>query len=441
MATAHPRRKQRTNADYLIVGGGMAGISALAETRRLGISALCLEADKKPGGRVRTVRSRRLATHPVELGAEFVHGPGMKQLCESLGLTLIKHPSDGSAYVDEELLPLLPILDAFRSIRERAAAHLGAGKEDRSVEEFVASLPPEHLPPGVTPHLMLQLIRNDFAARISDLGLTGLLAPDVDGYEDNYRVAEGYDEVPRRLAALGGGEDLRVNHVVSAVVRHRDRVDVVTNRGIYSGNVAVVCLPVGVLQAGDVKFDPPLSLARSIALDSINAGAATKLVLSFRRSKKGTTFWPSTVPLLATSLATQLWWPTSWGFGEQRHFLASCLVGGAAVERFEERDPRQVGIAQLAHMFGRERVEGKALEPYHVKSWHKDSRIKGGYSSLPVGVDHAVLLQELESPEDQDNPQMFFAGDYVTRHPGSAYSAYQSGIDAVRRAVVLRKMG
>jgi monoamine oxidase len=441
MATVRIPRRQRTKADYLIVGGGMAGISAIAEARRLGISAICLEADRKPGGRIRTVRNRRFANHPVELGAEFVHGSAMKRLCQSLGLTLLKHPSDGAAYVDRELLPLLPILDGFKGIRERAAAHLAAGKEDRSVEEFIAALELEDLPQGVTSHLLLQLIRNDFAARISDLSLTGLLAPDVDGYEDNYRVAEGYDEVPRRLAALRGENDLRVNHVVTAILRRRGGVDVFTNRGVYSGNVAVVCLPVGVLQAGDVKFEPPLALAKSVALGSISAGTATKLILCFRRSKRGGTFWPPAVPLLATSLATQLWWPTSWGFGEQRRFLASCLVGGAAVQRFAERDPRQVGIAQLAHMFGRERVEGKVLAPYHVKSWHDDPRIKGGYSSLPVGIDHAVLLRELESPDDHDDPRLFFAGDYVTRHPGSAHSAYQSGIDAVRRAVALRNRG
>jgi monoamine oxidase len=433
-------RKLRTNADFLIIGGGMAGVSALAEARRLDIDALCLEAHTKPGGRIRTVRNRRLAQYPIELGAEFVHGAFMRHLCESLGLTLIKHPSDGAAFVDGEFLPLLPILQVFTSIREQAAAHLAAGKDDSSVEEFLAALTRgQHiLPKGVTAHLLLQLVRNDFAARVSDLGLTGLLAPDVDGYEENYRVAEGYDEVPRRLAA---GGDVRVNHVASAVIRYPDRVDVVTNRGIYSGNVAIVCLPVGVLQAGDVRFEPPLSRARSVALDAINAGAATKLVLCFRRNRLGRLFWPKDLPLLATSLATQLWWPTGWGHADERHFLASCLVGGAAVVRFAERDPRQVGLAQLAHMFGRERVEGKMLAPYFVKSWHAEPRIKGGYSSLRPGVFHDALLRELEAPEDDTFPQLFFAGEYVTFHPGSAHSAYQSGIAAVRRAAALRRTG
>jgi lysine-specific histone demethylase 1B len=204
--------------------------------------------------------------------------------------------------------------------------------------------------------------------------------------------------------------------------------------------VVVVCLPVGVLQAGDVHFDPPLSDEKTTAIEAMTAGTATKLVLSFRRTKKGTTFWPATTPLLATSLATQLWWPTGWGYDDERYFLASCLVGGVAVNRFVERDPYQVGLAQLSHMFGGTRVRPKALARYYVKSWHDDPRIRGGYSSFPLGAEQAGL-RHLESPEDELNPQLFFAGDYVSRHPGSVYSAYQSGIDAVNRAVAMRAGG
>jgi polyamine oxidase len=433
-------RRLRTKTDFLIVGGGIAGISALAEARRLGIDAICLEANTKLGGRIRTVRKKRVANYPIEMGAEFVHGSSMKSLCELLGLTLIRHPSDGVAFVDKEFLPLLPIVESFKSIRERAADYLASGKDDRSVAEFLASLKPEEkdFPPGVTSHLLLQLIRNDFASRVSDLGLTGLLAPDVDGYEDNFRVKEGYDEVPRRLAA---GGDIRCNHTVSAIVRYPDCVEVITNRDIYSGNVVVVCLPVGVLKADQITFDPPLERGKADAIASINAGAATKLVLCFRPNKLGHTFWPSDIPLLVTVLATQLWWPTGWGHEDRRHFLTSCLVGGSAVTRFAGRDPRQVGLAQLSHMFGRERVEGKALAPYYVKSWHDDPRIKGGYSSLPVGIDHDFVLMELESPDDEANPRLFLAGDYVTRHTGSTHSAYQSGVDAIRRAVAIRESG
>jgi monoamine oxidase len=429
-------RKLQTRTDYLVLGGGIAGLSALAEAKRRGINAIGLEAKGRIGGRIRTVWDRRVAHYPIELGAEFVHGPTIWQLCESLGLTLIRHPSDGDAFVDREFLPLKPVLEVFARIRRRAAEQIAAGHADQSVEEFleafVASEP--DLPHGITPHLLLQLIRNDFATRVSELGLFGLVAPDVDGYEDNYRVVEGYAEVTRRLAV---DLDVRTNHVATAVLRYRDEVHVLTNRGVFVANVVVVCLPLGVLQAGDVTFDPPLSDEKGAAIGAMSAGMATKLVLAFRRTRKGTTFWPPTMPLLATSLATQLWWPTGWGHDDRRTFLASCLVGGAAVERFANRDPREVGLLQLAHMFGRDRVFPKALQWHQVKAWHADARIKGGYSSVPAGAD-PDLLKHLESVEDEVNPQLVFAGDYVSRHPGSAHSAYQSGIDAIGRVAACR---
>ena len=99
VSTARKPAKLRTKADYLIIGGGIAGMAALAEARRIGLDAICLEARTKPGGRIRTERNRRMANYPIELGPEFVHGSMMKQLCESLGLTLKKHPSDGAAFV------------------------------------------------------------------------------------------------------------------------------------------------------------------------------------------------------------------------------------------------------------------------------------------------------------------------------------------------------
>src|SRR4051812_49404112 len=429
-------RKLQTRTDFIVLGGGIAGLAALAEARRRGINAIGLEAKGTVGGRIRTAWDRRVAKYPIELGAEFVHGPRMRELCESLGLTLIRHPSDGDAFVDGQFLPLKPVLDVFARIRQQAAAHLAAGRADRPVEEFLEAFvaTDQSLPTGVSSYLLLQLIRNDFATRVSELGLSGLMAPDVDGYEDNYRVAEGYDEVPRRLA---GDSDVRCNHAATAVLRYPDEVQVLTNRGVFVGNVVVVCLPLGVLQAGDVTFDPPLTDEKAAAIRALSAGTATKLVLAFRRTRKGTTFWPPTTPLLATSLATQLWWPTGWGDDDRRTFLASCLVGGAAVARFADRDPREVGLLQLAHMFGRDRVYRKALGWHRVKAWHADQRIKGGYSSVPAGVEPDAL-RHLETCEDEANPQLVFAGDFVSRHPGAAHSAYQSGIDAVSRVVEAR---
>src|SRR5262245_36100879 len=125
---ARTPRKLQTRTDFIVLGGGIAGLAALAEARRRGINAIGLEAKGTLGGRIRTAHDKRVASYPIELGAEFVHGPKMREVCDSLGLTLLRHPSDGDAFVDGQFLPLQPILETFTRIRRRPADHLAAGR-------------------------------------------------------------------------------------------------------------------------------------------------------------------------------------------------------------------------------------------------------------------------------------------------------------------------
>ena len=68
------RRSRRLpdRADVIVIGAGAAGVFALRELVRAGLTAIGLEARNRVGGRILTRRT--LARHPIELGAEFVHG-------------------------------------------------------------------------------------------------------------------------------------------------------------------------------------------------------------------------------------------------------------------------------------------------------------------------------------------------------------------------------
>src|SRR5436190_20594901 len=59
--------------DILIVGAGIAGISAALELARAGLRVTVLEARDRVGGRILTQHDTTL-NRPIELGAEFVHG-------------------------------------------------------------------------------------------------------------------------------------------------------------------------------------------------------------------------------------------------------------------------------------------------------------------------------------------------------------------------------
>src|SRR5262245_31859484 len=70
----------------LVIGGGIAGLSAARELARHGFSVTLLEAASRLGGRIFTFRLN--GAKPVELGAEFVHGcpPDLWRLLKAIPL-------------------------------------------------------------------------------------------------------------------------------------------------------------------------------------------------------------------------------------------------------------------------------------------------------------------------------------------------------------------
>ena len=98
-------RGQAVRADVIVIGAGAAGVFAMRELVRSGLTAICVEARNRIGGRIFTRRS--LARHPIELGAEFVHGEGniVHQLCREYGLTLVPHVGEAYSWFDGQFFP------------------------------------------------------------------------------------------------------------------------------------------------------------------------------------------------------------------------------------------------------------------------------------------------------------------------------------------------
>src|SRR6516164_7047381 len=92
-------------ADVVVIGAGAAGVFALRELVRAGLTAIGLEARNRIGGRIFTRRT--LARHPIELGAEFVHGTNniVHRLVAEYGLTLVPHTGEAYSWWDGRLVP------------------------------------------------------------------------------------------------------------------------------------------------------------------------------------------------------------------------------------------------------------------------------------------------------------------------------------------------
>src|SRR6185436_20184939 len=128
----HQPRGLPDRADVVVIGAGAAGVFALRELVRSGLTAVGLEARNRIGGRNFTRRT--LARHPIELGAEFVHSTEniVHKLVAEYGLTLVPHVGEAYSWWDGKLIPDAelprPPLDVLHEIRGLAERLRRAGR-------------------------------------------------------------------------------------------------------------------------------------------------------------------------------------------------------------------------------------------------------------------------------------------------------------------------
>src|ERR1700727_3233129 len=103
--------------DVLIIGGGIAGLTAARHLSESGLRVILLEARDRLGGRIYT---QHTAQYPVELGAEFVHGK----------------PEEILALAAEAGVPIVPIQGNYR--RKSNGAWANAGHLMAEVDQLFA---------------------------------------------------------------------------------------------------------------------------------------------------------------------------------------------------------------------------------------------------------------------------------------------------------------
>ncbi len=422
--------------DFLVVGGGAAGLSAAADLCEAGARVLVLEARRRTGGRVWTRRPKTWPV-PVELGAEFVHGrsPELFEIARDAALGVIRLPSEHLEWRRGSFRDMGDVWRRFEALTKRMPSK-GPGR-DRSVAEFLAS---RRKLAASDRRLLSSMVQGYDAAPLERASVRALSTagegPSDSDERAQFRILSGYASVMRSLeerVERAGGKIRRAT-VVREIRWRPERVDVVTgSREVFRARAAVITLPVGVLKAapgsrGAVAFDPEPAAIRS-ALAGVEMGDVVRLILRFRES-----FWRDALGEAAFGHSAGAF-QTLWTAGPVDLPMLTLWAGGPPATRLRERGRPGIldaALRQLASLFGiSEARTRRLLVAADSHDWTADPFSRGAYSYQTVGG--------AEAPDRLARPirgTLFFAGEATSMdESGTVPGAIATGRRAARQAL------
>lgn len=443
-------RRAEIVMDVVVIGAGLAGLAAARALRAAGLEVVVLEARGRVGGRVATVHDRATPL-AVELGAEFVPGPGSGswEVVRDAG-ALACEVAGGRCYLRDDATRS-EADETFERFNELLAGLDLESAPDGGLQEFLAAA-------GFSRDQIAQasaFVEGYHAAPSDQVGVHWLAqaarADREPGFVRQCQLPGGCDRLVEWLAdGIGGRDALRLNTVVREVRWERGRVAVVAESGAgvevetFEARAAVVTLPLGVLQApagvrGAVRFEPALP-EKTEACARLGMGSAVKVILRFREA-----FWEGLeaargMPLDGVKFIfgdAEL--PTWWTMHPLRVPLLVGWAGGPRARRLAARGEEGVAAAaaeSLAQLLDVERrVVEAELEYCYYHDWQNDPFARGVYSYGRVGSRGAAQMLALPVADT-----LFFAGEATCEdgHSATIEGALRSGWRVAREIQRLR---
>ena len=408
----------------IVIGAGVAGLAAARAIAECGASVLVVEARDRVGGRLLTKHPEG-ASAPVELGAEFIHGRAPELLALLAEAHLETYEVDGEQVCFEGgALGPCAMDEAFDLLDQLHES------EDVSFDEFLFRSTASEASKAQSRSYVEGFNAAD-AARIGTAGLARQQEAEeaIEG-DRAARIADGYSALAaymaRRVVEAGG--TIRLGSPVELIEWQPGAAAVVLAGGErLNAEQLIVTLPLGVLQAGRVRFDPePPDFA---ALDKLAMGPVQRLVLVFRER-----FWSRDLSFLfAREQTPGVWWTTA---PCESNVLTGWIGGPRALRVGSTEDLLAQALSSLETIHAvAPGTLTKQLLSWHLHDWQADPFSGGAYSYALVGGLHAAAA--LAQPVADT---LFFAGEHTdtTGHPGTVHGALRSGLRAARQALAAR---
>lgn len=467
LAAANFRREhavaQEGMSKVLIVGAGIAGLTAGYRLKQAGVPVDIIEARNRVGGRMRSLRNAAGTSTTVELGAEFIDTNHifMRRLARELDLNIIDRIEAQSGltpdtyYFEGRRVPLSQIVEEFAPLAEQIEAdvkQISNGISYRESTPFDRRL--DNL--SITAYLdqfdisrtIRELIRIAYVVEYgreaevqSSLNLLFFIGTEPGTFEilgtsdERFQIVGGNDQVPRLLARKLQ-DDVETGTALEAIRtlsdgRYRVSLRDGTRTEERTYERILLTLPFTVLREIPMRLDlPPV---KRLAINTLGYGTNSKLLTAYQERVWRTRY--NSTASVYTDLGFQITWePTPFAPGPRG--LVTNFTGGDVGLSIGSGTPESQAmrfLPQFEQIFPgvtQERT-GPAIRAY----WTGERFSRGSYSCYLVGQWTQMYTSEAERAGN-----LFFAGEHTSReYQGWMEGATRSGERAALQ--IMRDLG
>jgi monoamine oxidase len=415
------RSFEKSGWDIIVIGAGIAGLTAARELARAGARVAVLEGRGRPGGRILSVRPETNSA-PVELGAEFVHGkpPELLALARDAGIELEpvagRHfeLSGGEVRPAKELDDILGELERAQPSEGESALELARmrGFDSEHARWF------QHFVEG-------------FHGGPSDRVSARSIVRQTATTETQARSRQGYGALVDFLSAelVNAGAGLALGCRVENVAVTAQGVVVRDGLREYRADACIVAVPLAMFQAppelGGIELEPPPPEVL-LAARRFESGLALRVTLRLVEPVP----FQAALPAGAFVHALDEDFPTWWAGSDPSEPRLVAWCGGPRCAKIAgDRRAGAAALATFARLLGKTLPETRALvRDVYVHDFGVDQFSRGAYPYELAAGD-----SDVELPIFAGSPPLLVVGDFFDADEvGTVAAAVKSGTAAAR---------